>query len=99
MKNYRLTAALCAALMLTAVPFTPMMETASISVHAADLAEGDCSYTVDADGNATLTKYTGEGGDVNIPSTIGGKPVTRIGDSSFDHCTSLTAVTLPACVT
>ena len=101
MKRMRMTAAICAALMLTAVPavpLTPMMETATISVHAEDtekLIEGDYTYNVDANGNATITKYNGEGGAVTIPSTLGGKPVTVIGEDAFKNCTGLTAVTIP----
>ena len=32
---------------------------------------------------------------LKIPSKIGGYPVTRIGDSAFKNCTSLTSVTMP----
>ena len=104
MRSYRLTAALCAALMLTAaVPFVPMMpEMERISAHAEGteaLTEGDYTYTVDDAGNATITKYNGEGGAVTIPSTLGGKPVTAIGGGAFYGCSELTSVTIPEGVT
>ena len=38
-------------------------------------------------------------GTVTIPSTLGGKPVTSIGDSAFYRCLSLTSVTIPDGVT
>ena len=38
-------------------------------------------------------------GAVTIPSTLGGKPVTSIGDSAFEDCSGLTSVTLPDSVT
>lgn len=43
---------------------------------------GDYTYTVTA-GQAQITGYTGAGGDVTIPSTLGGAPVTSIGDQAF----------------
>jgi hypothetical protein len=54
---------------------------------------GDFTYTV-LDGKTTITGYTGAGGDVVLPSTLGGCPVVAIGDSAFIHRTSITSVTL-----
>jgi hypothetical protein len=50
-------------------------------------------------GAITITGYTGPGGDVVIPSSTNGCPVTSIGDSAFRWCTSLTSVTIPNSVT
>jgi hypothetical protein len=50
-------------------------------------------------GTITITRYTGPGGDVTIPSTINGLPVTCIGWRAFHICTSLTSVTIPNTVT
>ncbi|MDO4565294.1 MAG: leucine-rich repeat protein, partial [Clostridia bacterium] len=55
--------------------------------------EGDYEYTVE-NGEATITRYTGAGGDITIPSTLGGYPVTSIGDEAFWGCRSLTSVTI-----
>jgi hypothetical protein len=52
------------------------------------------NYTT-TNGTITITGYTGPGGDVTIPDTITGLPVTSIGDSAFSGCTSLTSVTIP----
>jgi formylglycine-generating enzyme required for sulfatase activity len=43
----------------------------------------------------TITGYTGGGGVVDIPSTIGGLPVTAIGQSAFDGNSALTSVSIP----
>ena len=55
-------------------------------------------YEVEA-GKAEITNYTGEGGFVTIPSTLGGCPVTSIGYEAFIDRTGLTSVTIPDSVT
>ncbi|MCQ2470088.1 MAG: leucine-rich repeat domain-containing protein, partial [Ruminococcus sp.] len=49
--------------------------------------------------SGTITKYTGTGGDVEIPSKIGGVAVTSIGGFAFQDCQSLVSVTIPEGVT
>ncbi len=50
----------------------------------------DFEYTVGADGNITITKYIGQGGsEVKVPSAIDGKPVTTIGESSFENVSNI----------
>jgi len=44
--------------------------------------DGDYIYTVSA-GVAVITGYTGAGGAITIPSTLGGYPVVAIGDNAF----------------
>src|SRR5450756_2445529 len=65
--------------------------------------DGDYQYTV-AGGNATITGYTGSGGVIVIPATLGTSPtypVTSIGDSAFNSTQGhlLTSVTIPVSVT
>ena len=50
-------------------------------------------------GKVTITRYRGIGGDVVIPDTIDGRPVTAIGDFAFDSCTGLTSITLGNSIT
>ena len=47
-------------------------------------------------GNAAISPASG---DVTIPSTIWGKPVTSIGSSAFIGCSGITSVTIPDSVT
>jgi len=51
--------------------------------------------TTTTNGTITITKYTGSAFAVDIPSTINGLPVTRIGDGAFFDCTNLTSVFIP----
>ena len=50
-------------------------------------------------GKATITDYTGSATNLTIPTTLGGYPVTTIGDWTFADCTRLTSVTIPNSVT
>ena len=65
---------------VAAVPFTALAET-----------YGDFMYTV-TNGNVTITGYEGAGGDVVIPDTIEGYPVTEIGNEAFWSCTKLDGI-------
>ena len=57
--------------------------------------EGYYTYTV-TDGKATITDVdTSIAGDVTIPSTLGGYPVTAVGDEAFYRCRNLSSVTIP----
>ncbi len=67
----------------------------SMDVEAGD----DYKWKENQDGSVTVTDYTGNGGDVVIPSEIDGKPVTSIGKRAFKDCTGLTSVTIPDSVT
>ena len=50
-------------------------------------------------GAITITGYTGAGGDVTIPDTINGFPVTGIGQDAFYQIDGLTSVTIGTNVT
>ncbi|MCQ2440509.1 MAG: leucine-rich repeat protein [Clostridia bacterium] len=60
--------------------------------------DGDYTYSVE-NGNATITGYNGNGGDITIPSTLGGYPVTNIKSSAFYGCSNLTSLTIPNGIT
>jgi len=46
-------------------------------------------------GQVTITGYVGAGGDIIIPSTIGGYPVTVINNNAFRYLTHITSVVIP----
>jgi hypothetical protein len=70
---------------LQALPWTPPMP--------------GYTYTT-TNGTVTITKYTGFGGAVAIPSsTTNGLPVTGIGNEAFELCTNLTSIAIPNSVT
>jgi len=59
----------------------------------------DFTYITNADNTITITGYTGSGGNVTIPDTTNGLPVTVIGFGAFKSCTNLISVTIPKSVT
>ena len=50
----------------------------------------DFEYEID-DSEVTITGYTGAGGDVIVPETLGGCPVTTIEYGAFWNKTGLTS--------
>ena len=53
-------------------------------------------YPNDVDATSYYVKeYIGMGGDVTIPATVNGKPVTKINNEVFCECSDVTSVTLP----
>ena len=59
------------------------------------LRDGDYIYKA-VGGYCTITGYSGPGGDITIPSTLGGHRVWEIGDFGFSGKTSITSVIFPA---
>lgn len=55
-------------------------------------------YTTN-NGAVTIAQYTGAGGDVVIPDTVGTLPVTTVGSSAFYQVSALTSVTFGTNVT
>lgn len=84
-----LSAFLAVAMLLTLLP---------AAAFAAPASESDFEYSVD-NGTATITKYKGAGGTVEIPATLGGDPVTGIQMQAFIKCTSLKSVSMPESMT
>ncbi|MDB4648239.1 leucine-rich repeat domain-containing protein, partial [Akkermansiaceae bacterium] len=70
---------------------------AFLPLHAASLA--DLTYST-TNGEVTIT-YCDDAatGELVIPATIEGSPVTSIGGGAFTGCTSLTSITIPDSVT
>ena len=57
--------------------------------------EGDYTYTVSSENTATITGYSGTDTELVIPDTLGGYPVTGIGDGAFAGNTKLKMLALP----
>ena len=64
-------------------------------------SESDLTFRLNSDGNSyTVTDCSAEAsGELVIPATYDGKPVTNIGYAAFRDCSSLTSVTIPGSVT
>ena len=88
MKKF-LSVVLAMAIIICAVP----MGVFSFDVHAYE-AEG-FTYIVNNDEVEIISPSDYPYGDLVIPSYLGGYPVTRIGDSAFDNCRSITSITIP----
>ena len=84
-----LSAFLAVAMLLTLLP---------AAAFAAPAPESDFEYGVNQD-TATITKYKGADGTVEIPATLGGYPVTGIKMQAFIECTSLKSVSMPESMT
>ena len=85
------------AITLTFILVLSLMSVATVTASA--FTEGDYEYEFTAGSTAVrITRYVGTGGNVTIPSTIAGVPVTNIGDHAFDY-TFLTSITIPKSVT
>ncbi|MGN1132109.1 MAG: leucine-rich repeat protein [Ruminococcus sp.] len=63
------------------------------------ITSGDYQYSLLEDGTAVVVAYTGKETNLTIPSSLDGIQVTQIGDYSFENCTSIESLTIPAGIT
>ena len=76
---------------LSLVPFAASADTETV---------GSVTWTYSvSNGEAIITKSSATTGDLVIPSTLGGYPVTSIGKFAFWCCSGLKSVTIPSSVT
>ena len=68
------------------------------AIWVGELRAQDFTYT-NTNGTVTITCYIGPGGNVTIPATIEGLPVTVIGGAAFTDNKTVTAITIPDSVT
>ena len=79
---------------LARIYFGMVLSLGTLSTYA--LTQGDYTYTVTA-GTATITDFNSSySGALSVTNTLGGYPVTDIGDSAFAYCYRLTDVVIPA---
>ncbi len=85
--------------MLMAMLMLSMTLCTAFAVGVSAASEGYYTYTVSGS-KATITAVNfAIQGNVTVPATLGGAPVTAIGPESFKNCTKLTSVTIPDSVT
>ncbi|MDF2538599.1 MAG: Ig-like surface protein, partial [Herbinix sp.] len=81
----------------TPTPKPAATPTPVISKEPVLASESDFSYTV-SDNGVSITKYTGKGGNIIIPDTLGGQKVTEIKREAFRKNLALIGITIPASV-
>ena len=75
----------------------PNLITTDYTVHFEDHSSSQESDRLSK--RVTITQYKGTESTTAIPETIGGWPVTKIGEDAFKDNTTITSVTIPASVT
>ena len=95
-----LSVVLAFALIVCAVPFGAFSLTASAyEIEIVGAVSGNYTYAV-SDRKAIITDVnTSISGNVTVPSSLGGYPVTVISGGAFEDCIAITKITIPNSVT
>ncbi|MBQ4585160.1 MAG: InlB B-repeat-containing protein [Clostridia bacterium] len=80
-------------------PVLQIVDISDVELYAEYVECTDGISLTDANGEWTVSAYTGTATDVVIPKSYKGKNVTSIGSKAFYNCNSLTSVTIPSSVT
>ncbi len=102
-----LSVILALALIFAAVPLSGISEYLQgldfgfLAVKSSAASTSDLSFELNDDGESYCVSGCNQSasGALEIPSIYNGKPVTGIGDWSFENCSNLTSVTIPDGVT
>lgn len=71
-----------------------------ITAKANDLVLEDKNYIYTLNNeNATITGYTGDGGNISVPESLDGHTVVSIAQNAFSGCSSITGIILPKSIT
>ena len=73
----------------------------SVPITVSAASESALTFSLNSDGNSYYVQdcITSASGEITIPNTYNGKPVTRLGNYVFEDCTSLTSITIPDSIT
>ena len=68
-------------------------------VNSSEPAQGELKWSLDDNGEITITGFSGNATEVVIPSTIDGHKVTSIADYAFYNFIGMTSISIPETVT
>ena len=59
---------------------------------------GDWSYSITDGGTGDIVSYSGAGGNVTIPSNLGGYVISNINNSAFSDDSDITSIVIPSTI-
>lgn len=100
MKNFKRLLSYLMTIIMGIILFSGLKVTNALAdeVFKFETDKGYLNYVVDND-EITITDYSGEDTELEIPSEINGKSVTKIGKEAFYRCTKLTNIEIPNSIT